>query len=202
VCRDLIINVNVDATISFKTVNSFFRVMDGGSTISDEIGKGKLSLNGATEALESFHMKWLRVCDLPNTINAEAPVRQNRFVSVETPAKPGKTQPLKAGWLLKKRDIFSGWRCRYFVVYADRLEYFVDQYDSAPKATLSLVDVEVQPVKRVNMPGTGEHWGIMYVADPAVSCIATGYECCVTIRGARICISSHYVRGDPPVKAC
>jgi hypothetical protein len=25
---------------------------------------------------------------------------------------------------------------------------------------------------------------------------------CVTIRRARICISSHYVRGDPPVKAC
>ena len=55
----------------------------------------------------------------------------------------------------------SGWRCRYFVVYPDRLEYFIDQYDATPKATLSLIDVEIQPVKRVNMQGVGEHWGIM-----------------------------------------
>ena len=34
---------------------------------------------------------------------------------------------LQAGWLLKKRDILSGWRCRYFVVYKGRVEYYVDQ---------------------------------------------------------------------------
>lgn len=153
--------MDVDATIAFKTVSSFFRVMDGGSTISDEIGKGKLSLHGPTEALESFHMKWLRICDLPNTVNADAPIRHNRFVSMDTSTLRASNKALKSGWLLKKRDIFSGWRCRYFVVYPDRLEYFVDQSDSTPKATFSLADVEVQPVKRVNMPGTGEHWGFM-----------------------------------------
>jgi hypothetical protein len=156
--RDLIMSVNVDATLTFKTVNSFFRVMDGGSTLNDELGKGKLTMSGSVEALESFHGKWLRICDLPNTVNAEVPVRPLRLMSVE---KPGRQQPLKSGWLLKKRDIFSGWRLRYFVVYPDRLEYFVDDCDATPKATMSLVDVEVQPVKRVNMPGTGEHWGIM-----------------------------------------
>lgn len=146
--------MNCDATISFKTMNSFMRIMDGSSTINDEIGKGKMSMTGGTEALESFHSKWLRICDMPNTVNADIPIRPNRLPSTD------KVQPLKAGWLLKKRDIFSGWRCRYFVVYPDRLEYFIDQYDSTPKATMSLLDVEVQPVKRVNMPGVGEHWGI------------------------------------------
>lgn len=155
--RELIINVNCDATIAFKSINSFIRIMDGGSTLNDEIGKGKLTLTGSTEALESFHSKWLRICDMPNTaVNADIPTRPNRLPSTGT----DKVQPLKAGWLLKKRDIFSGWRCRYFVVYPDRLEYFIDQFDSTPKATMSLLDVEVQPVKRVNMPSAGEHWGI------------------------------------------
>ena len=127
------------------------------STLNDEVSKGQLNMTGPPEALESFHNKWLRICDLPNTINADIPTRSVRLPSMD------KVQPLKAGWLLKKRDIFSGWRCRYFVVYPDRLEYFIDQYDSTPKATMSLIDVEVQPVKRVNMPGVGEHWGIMLV---------------------------------------
>ena len=31
-------------------------------------------------------------------------------------------QPIKSGWLLKKRDIIFGWQCRYFVVYVGRVE--------------------------------------------------------------------------------
>lgn len=157
--KELIISVDVDATIAFKTVNSFYRIMDGGSTIDDEISKGKITITGSQEAQDSFHYKWLRICDLPNTINADIPIRPIRLPS--TDMKSGKIQPLKSGWLMKKRDIFSGWRLRYFVVYPDRLEYYVDQYDTTPKATMSLIDVEVQPVRRVNMPGTGEHWGFM-----------------------------------------
>ena len=88
--------------------------MEGGSTLNDEMQKGKLTMTGPTDALESFHSKWLRICDLPNTVNAELPQRSVRLPSLD------KIQPLKAGWLLKKRDIFSGWRCRYFVVYPDR----------------------------------------------------------------------------------
>lgn len=157
--KELIISVDADATIAFKTVNSFYRIMDGGSTIDDEISKGKITITGSQEAQDSFHYKWLRICDLPNTINADIPIRPIRLPS--TDMKSGKIQPLKSGWLMKKRDIFSGWRLRYFVVYPDRLEYYVDQYDTTPKATMSLIDVEVQPVRRVNMPGTGEHWGFM-----------------------------------------
>eukprot|EP00598_Pedospumella_elongata_P001231 CAMPEP_0184969754 /NCGR_PEP_ID=MMETSP1098-20130426/2429_1 /TAXON_ID=89044 /ORGANISM="Spumella elongata, Strain CCAP 955/1" /LENGTH=526 /DNA_ID=CAMNT_0027491567 /DNA_START=109 /DNA_END=1689 /DNA_ORIENTATION=+ len=153
--RDLILSIIPDASIIFKSFASFVRTMDGGSTLSDEMNKGQLNMTGPTEALDSFRSKWLRVCDLPNTAQAEVPSRPARLPSLD------KVQPLKAGWLLKKRDIFSGWRCRYFVVYPDRLEYFIDQYDATPKATLSLIDVEIQPVKRVNMQGVGEHWGII-----------------------------------------
>lgn len=76
--------------------------MDGGSTLSDEVSKGQLNMTGPSEALDSFRSKWLRVCDLPNTVNAEVPARSARLPSLD------KVQPLKAGWLLKKRDIFSG----------------------------------------------------------------------------------------------
>jgi len=158
--RDLISFIQVDATIVFKTASCFFRIMDGGSTISDEVLKANLTFNGSADALKSFCNKLLRICDLPCSTNvvARPPVR------LQFTEKPNtKVLPLKAGWLLKKRDIFSGWRCRYFIVYPDRLDYFVDQFDATPKATLSLVDVEVQPVKRVNMPGTGEHWGFKLV---------------------------------------
>lgn len=46
-------------------------------------------------------------------------------------------QLLQAGWLLKKRDILSGWRCRYFVVYKGRVEYYVDQHDLQPRQVRS-----------------------------------------------------------------
>ena len=148
-------NVTVDATITYKSAHSFLHTMDGSTTIDAEIEKGRIAMTGSSEALESFRYKWLRICDLPNTANADVPIRPIRLPSID------KAQPLKAGWLLKKRDIFSGWRLRYFVVYSDRMEYYVDQYDATPKSTLSLLDVEVQPVKRVTVHSGMEHWGIM-----------------------------------------
>jgi len=100
--RDLILSIIPDASIIFKSFASFVRTMDGGSTLSDEVSKGQLNMTGPTEALDSFRSKWLRVCDLPNTAHAEVPSRPARLPSLD------KVQPLKAGWLLKKRDIFSG----------------------------------------------------------------------------------------------
>ena len=141
--------------------------MNGSVTLDEEIERGKLILSGSSEALESFRNKWLRICDLPNTVNAEVPIAR----SVRMPSTDANTfnnnvvkeklQPLKAGWLLKKRDIFTGWRCRFFVAYSDRLEYFIDQYDSTPKATMSLLDVEIQSVKRVTVQSGVEHWGFV-----------------------------------------
>lgn len=84
--------------------------------------------------------------DVPNASNAA--IILSRGVGPRLPALADGSQPLKvtlpcssllfalpllicgglqAGWLLKKRDILSGWRCRYFVVYKGRVEYYVDQ---------------------------------------------------------------------------
>eukprot|EP01034_Spumella_vulgaris_P021606 gene21607-27645_t len=59
-------------------------------------------------------------------------------------------QPLKAGFLLKKRDILAG-----------RLEYYVDQHDIHSRATISLVGAEITPAKRTTVNGVGEHWGLL-----------------------------------------
>jgi hypothetical protein len=141
----------------------FIETMDAVTTLDAETSKGKISIVGNAENIESFRNKWLRVCDLSNAANGgigtnHSPPRATRQPSIDG---WGRTQPLKSGWLLKKRDIFSGWRLRYFVVYLDRLEYFIDQNDSIPKATMSLLDVEVQPVKRVTVQSGQEHWGFV-----------------------------------------
>jgi hypothetical protein len=44
--------------------------------------------------------------------------------------------PLKSGWLLKQRSLIRGWRCRFFVVYPGRLEYFVNQHDQFPRGII------------------------------------------------------------------
>jgi hypothetical protein len=49
------------------------------------------------------------------------------------------TQPLKHGWLLKKRDIFHGWFARYFAIYPGRVNYYLDQNDQHPRNSVSLV---------------------------------------------------------------
>jgi hypothetical protein len=70
-------------------------------------------------------------------------------------------QPLKSGWLLKKRDLFSGWRCRYFVVYVGKVEYYIDQHDTTPRGVVPIFGAEVSRPKKIFINGDGDHWGIM-----------------------------------------
>eukprot|EP00601_Ochromonadales_sp_CCMP2298_P028923 CAMPEP_0173339284 /NCGR_PEP_ID=MMETSP1144-20121109/8284_1 /TAXON_ID=483371 /ORGANISM="non described non described, Strain CCMP2298" /LENGTH=423 /DNA_ID=CAMNT_0014285185 /DNA_START=88 /DNA_END=1356 /DNA_ORIENTATION=- len=151
--RELVCSLRTDATLHF-TAAAFQRAMRGYSTLDEEVAQRELATSGSDEALASFRAKWL-LCACVLDGPADMPVRATRLPELD------KFQPLKAGWLLKKRDIFSGWRCRYFVVHADRLEYFIDQHDPVPKVTASLEDAEVQPVKRVAVHNDGEYWGII-----------------------------------------
>mmetsp|Transcript_35949 Transcript_35949/g.79836 ORF Transcript_35949/g.79836 Transcript_35949/m.79836 type:complete len:272 (+) Transcript_35949:89-904(+) len=151
--KELVCSLRTDATLHF-TAAAFQRAMRGYSTLDEEVAQRELATSGSDEALASFRAKWL-LCACVLDGPADMPVRATRLPELD------KFQPLKAGWLLKKRDIFSGWRCRYFVVHADRLEYFIDQHDPVPKVTASLEDAEVQPVKRVAVHNDGEYWGII-----------------------------------------
>jgi hypothetical protein len=155
--KELVSSLQTNATLRFTSPTAFQRSMLGYSTLDEEVAQKELKISGSEEALASFRVKWQRfqsICNLPDG-PADMPIRSTRLPELD------KLQPLKAGWLLKKRDIFSGWRCRYFVVHADRLEYFIDQHDPMPKVAASLEDAEVQPVKRVAVHSDGEYWGII-----------------------------------------
>lgn len=69
-------------------------------------------------------------------------------------------QPLKKGWLLKKRDIISGWKCRYFEVFPGRLDYYSDQNDKEPRGSVSLIDADISTVKAVTVKRVHEYWGL------------------------------------------
>ena len=68
--------------------------------------------------------------------------------------------PIKAGWLLKKRDFIFGWQCRYFVVYVGRVEYYIDQHDQHPKGVIHLFGAEITTATKCSVNGVNDHWSI------------------------------------------
>jgi len=72
-----------------------------------------------------------------------------------------KQSALKAGYLLKKSHIMATWRCRYFVLFAGRIEYFVDQHDQYPRSTIPLTGAEIHPPKKMTVNGVTDHWGLV-----------------------------------------
>ncbi len=149
--------MNVDAHISFKNNSYFWQVVNGGFEFEDEILKNNIKQSGSSDALELFRKICIKPFDSQQSSlnNASMPVRSGRVLSSDG------MQPLKSGFLLKKRDILAGWRCRYFVVYAGKMEYYIDQHDIHSRATISLVGAEIHPAKRQSVNGVGEHWGLL-----------------------------------------
>ena len=70
---------------------------------------------------------------------------------------------LKAGSLLKKKDILVGWQSRYFVVLPGRVEYYLDEHayqtGQPPRATIQLYGADIITSKLVTVNG-GEHHAI------------------------------------------
>ena len=70
---------------------------------------------------------------------------------------------LKAGSLLKKKDILVGWQSRYFVVLPGRAEYYLDEHayqtGQSPRATIQLCGANIVTSKLVTVNG-GEHHAI------------------------------------------
>ena len=151
--------INIDAYITFKGHSHFWQVINGGHEFTDELSKNIIKHSGDPAVIELFRTSCVKPYDptaqqLHVNNTASAPVRTGRVMSADG------QQPLKAGFLLKKRDILTGWRSRYFVVYPGRLEYYVDQHDIHSRATISLVGAEVQSAKRQTVNGVAEHWGL------------------------------------------
>jgi len=152
--------INVDSFISFKSYSYFMQVVSGAVDFDEEVPKNNIKQSGSPEALQLFRKICLKPFDaqLQHTTigsGSQVPARTGRTVSADG------QQPLKSGFLLKKRDILAGWRCRYFVVYPGRMEYYIDQHDIHSRASISLVGAEILPAKKQSVNGAAEHWGLL-----------------------------------------
>lgn len=164
--RDIIFSelVNIDATIVYKSNNSFWEVFNGAMSIDNAITKGDAIKHGSDLAIENFQRKL-------NKLSASKSEDGDKTHDMNTPQKKlfsrsGITEdfgeiPLKHGWLLKKRDIFSGWRNRYFVVFSNRVEYYIDQCDIHSRATIPLTGCEIIEPKKFKLNGIPNHWYIV-----------------------------------------
>ena len=71
------------------------------------------------------------------------------------------TTPIKSGWLLKRRDIISGWRRRFFIVFEGRLEYFIGENDILARGVIPLAGAEVIGPKRIHINGVPDSWCLL-----------------------------------------
>lgn len=70
-------------------------------------------------------------------------------------------RPIRKGWMHKKRDIISGWRPRYFVVYVGRVEYFNDPSVVIPRGVFPLIGAEITGPRRCSVNGNDDRWCLM-----------------------------------------
>eukprot|EP01041_Mallomonas_annulata_P007500 gene7500-15348_t len=146
---DLILSdaISFDATITFKSINHFMAIITNPESIKSPENSSNITQEGSKSALDYF---WTRINSLSNGF-IKSPKK--------TSASSGdSSQPIRSGWLLKKRDIISAWRCRYFSVYPGRLEYFIGPQDIIPRGVIHLHNAEIIGPKRCNVNGVPDHW--------------------------------------------
>lgn len=154
--RELLLDdIKVDANLKFSDCGSFWRLINGLATTDEEVKDGSLVANGNQDYVEFLRLKCVKAQEKQSLASVDnVPIRETRQFTTTS------EQPLKAGWLLKKREILAGWRCRYFVVYKDRIEYFVDPHDVRTRGVISLVGASVLPLKKVSINGVSDYWEI------------------------------------------
>ena len=174
--RDLVNQecVDVDATLSCST-GGFWTIVNGGIQVQDALRSQLVRVSGSHEAVEilwqnlisggsvsaaSAHGAAVAGARARTRTDSNANEVVAALKSVESKSKQA-SLPLKSGWLLKKRELWNGWRCRYFVLYPGKLAYYTDQHDTQPKAVISLAGAEVYAPKRCTISGNSDHWYFM-----------------------------------------
>lgn len=134
----------------------------GTSTLENELLTGNVTLQATDEFSDLIKLKFKKCAKQgeffaisSSSNNNSLPIRSNRL-----PSNSGE-QPIKSGWLLKKRDIISGWKCRYFEVFKGKLNYYSKENDTVPRGTISLENAEIGPVRSFKIKKINEYWGFM-----------------------------------------
>ena len=144
--------IKIDASVSFFTLGNFWATINGAMMLEE----GAMSTSGSEMAMHLFRTKVLK-CKLDEMHGmTTSPTRVSRPSSFAEDKLP-----LRSGWLLKKRDLFTGWRSRYFKVYVGRVEYFAEARDTVPRAVIPLLNARITPAGEIRINREGKSYQIM-----------------------------------------
>ena len=121
-------------------------MVNGGEGISDGLTQKQIRVTGSEEVSKFFFRKFKSTIEA--ALSRSGP---------DSPDPSSLSQPLRTGILLKKRDLFSGWRSRYFRVYYGRLEYFIAEEDTQPRGSVDLLGARVSLSGQAWIGGA-DHW--------------------------------------------
>jgi hypothetical protein len=155
--RDIVLPdlVKPEAQVNFKSMTTFQHTILG--DYEDEFNQGNIEVVGSADLLQVFKNKCIKAGEISSAQSVfDTPMRQARLRSNEDTEQ----QPLKKGWLLKKRDIISGWKCRYFELFRGRLLYYRDANDIRPRGCIFLAGADVGKVSLLRIK-RGDHFGFM-----------------------------------------
>lgn len=152
--------LKIDATIGFTSSGSFWATVNGNLSLDSAAA----NFTGDAEALRYYKRKIFSSVEKSSGHSVESTKTLNRAYISNTRAEDEAmtTRPLKAGWMLKKKEIMRGWNSRYFKVYVGRFEYFMDPNDENPRAVIPLLDAKVSALpKEIRLRGYDMHYQIM-----------------------------------------
>lgn len=178
--------IKIDASISFFTLGNFWATINGSMSLEE----GAMSTSGSELAMHLFRTKVLKskspmqhpatTTSLLTTAGSTAtsPLPATPTNRVLRPSSIGGEDklPLRSGWLLKKRDLFTGWRSRYFKLYVGRVEYFVEPGDPLPRASINLLNAKITPASEIRINGQGRSYQIMVEPKKSEKCFKLASE--------------------------
>ena len=155
--RDLIFadSVTVDAKLIFTNYESFSDMASGKCALEDLQVQQRVAVYQLDPLFTSGLGRMFRN-SLDNDESIFISPRKLRMKSTNDDSGP----PMKSGWLYKKRDIIVGWRCRYFLVYPGRVEYFRDEHDVIPRGVIPLMGAEIKGPRKCTLNGSDDHWSL------------------------------------------
>lgn len=132
---------DISAKIKFISHNTFWTIIQSHNNFSNCKFKGLISCTGSEISLKLLENKLIKLNK--NQMNPttgknsiQFGINGDKSKTISGNSRDDSHVPLKSGWLLKQRSLIRGWRCRFFVVYPGRLEYFVNQHDRFPRGII------------------------------------------------------------------